>query len=234
MRRATGLAVLALAMAVEGRAESLEKLPAAGPGVVRLYLVRHGEAFSNLVRPPAGPPESLDQLTERGHAQARAAGAALAGEAVEAILTSPAHRARETAAEIAASFPSVVVTTDANLGPLKEGRAADGHHLTWDERMKEWKSGRDPKPDQGESLADLYARVAAAIKDIAETARGKGQHGVVIVAHSEVVEALLGSIKGRLPIHGTMTGVHNASITVVDAGPDGRLHVVAENRVPRH
>ena len=209
MRRATWLAVFAFAAAAEGGGDSLGKLPPLDPGAVRLYVVRHGEALSNLARPPAGSGADLDRLTDRGHAQSRAAGAALAGEAVEEIVTSPAHRARETTAEIAPSFPAIVVRVADTLGPL-----------------------RNPRPDQG--ARDLGARVSAVIKDIGETARAHGAHGVVIVTHGEVVEALLGAIKGPLALHGTMAGVRNASITVVDVDADGHLHVVAEDRVPWH
>lgn len=60
-----------------------------------LWLLRHAEAEDALGRPDAERP-----LTERGRAQARAAGAALAalGVPLDACLASPRVRAHETAA----------------------------------------------------------------------------------------------------------------------------------------
>jgi phosphohistidine phosphatase SixA len=61
---------------------------------VLLYLVRHAEAAS-------GEPDELRPLTPAGREAARAVGRQLAGEGLEAVLTSPLLRARETADAIA-------------------------------------------------------------------------------------------------------------------------------------
>jgi len=62
---------------------------------VRLYLVRHAEAAP-------GSPDELRPLTEAGRRAARELGNRLAGEGlVDAVVTSPLLRARETAAAIA-------------------------------------------------------------------------------------------------------------------------------------
>jgi phosphohistidine phosphatase len=60
----------------------------------QLWLLRHGEAEPHGVRPDAER-----RLTERGEAQSRVAGAALAaiGVSFDAVLTSPRVRARATA-----------------------------------------------------------------------------------------------------------------------------------------
>ena len=60
----------------------------------QLWLLRHGEA-----EPHAARPDDERELTDRGRAQARAAGAALAALKVEVHLafTSPKVRARDTA-----------------------------------------------------------------------------------------------------------------------------------------
>ena len=62
---------------------------------MRLYLVRHAEAAP-------GEPDDLRPLTVAGHEAARALGARLAAEGVlvDAVLTSPLLRARETGAEL--------------------------------------------------------------------------------------------------------------------------------------
>ncbi len=61
---------------------------------MRLFVVRHAEAAP-------GDPDELRPLTDAGRAAARALGDRLAGEAVDAVLSSPLLRARETAEAIA-------------------------------------------------------------------------------------------------------------------------------------
>jgi broad specificity phosphatase PhoE len=87
---------LALTLAL-GLAAPPERAPADAPGVLQVYLVRHGQAYSNL-RPPSQMTDAeLDRLTPLGKEQAAETGRALAARAPAAILTSPAGRARETA-----------------------------------------------------------------------------------------------------------------------------------------
>ncbi len=73
------------------------------------YFLRHGETESNARKLVAG---SLDTaLTDRGHAQARAAAALLAKEPITGVYSSPLRRARDTAVPIAAALnlPVVVI-----------------------------------------------------------------------------------------------------------------------------
>jgi phosphohistidine phosphatase SixA len=83
---------------------------------VRLYLVRHAEAA-------AGDPDELRTLTRAGRERARELGARLARERppLDAVLSSPLLRARETAAAIgrATGLPAEV---DERLAP---GASAD-------------------------------------------------------------------------------------------------------------
>ena len=77
---------------------------------MRLYLVRHAEAAP-------GVPDELRPLTRAGRAQARELATRLAGEGVDAVLTSPLLRARETGAPIA---------REAGLAPVIDERLAPG------------------------------------------------------------------------------------------------------------
>jgi phosphohistidine phosphatase len=61
---------------------------------VRLFLVRHAEAAP-------GEPDALRPLTDEGRATARALAQRLAHEPIDAVLSSPLLRARETASAIA-------------------------------------------------------------------------------------------------------------------------------------
>jgi phosphohistidine phosphatase len=84
---------------------------------VRVYVVRHAEAAP-------GDPDELRRLTPAGRAQARALGERLAREGVQldALLTSPLLRARETGAAVAKAL-GVVSQTDERLAP---GATPDG------------------------------------------------------------------------------------------------------------
>jgi phosphohistidine phosphatase len=87
---------------------SHDRAPATPPGPV-LWLLRHGQAAD-----PAGVEDAARPLTNKGEAQARAAGEALAALAprVEVVLASPrirAHRTAELAACAHGSAPAPVV-----------------------------------------------------------------------------------------------------------------------------
>jgi phosphohistidine phosphatase len=61
---------------------------------VRVFLVRHAEAAP-------GEPDAVRPLTPAGQASAEALGELLAAERLDAVVSSPLRRARETAAAIA-------------------------------------------------------------------------------------------------------------------------------------
>jgi phosphohistidine phosphatase len=93
---------------------------------VRVYLVRHAEAAP-------GRPDASRRLTPAGRETARRLGEEIAAEArVDAVLTSPLLRARETAAAIAeAAGVAAEATellapgaTDADLRAAVDGRGA--------------------------------------------------------------------------------------------------------------
>jgi phosphohistidine phosphatase len=85
--------------------------------MTRLYLVRHADA-------EPGEPDELRQLSPEGRAQARELGERLRDEGVEidAVLTSPLLRARQTAAEVGRAL-DVEAEPEERLAP---GATADG------------------------------------------------------------------------------------------------------------
>ena len=87
-----------------------------------IWLLRHGEAED-------GSPDAERRLTEKGEEQARAAGRALAalGVRLDACVTSPKVRARDTA-RLACEPLDVEVTEDRRLegGPFDPGEVTAG------------------------------------------------------------------------------------------------------------
>ena len=78
-----------------------------------VYLVRHGETDWNIEKRFQGQRDI--PLNERGRAQARASGQALAGVTFAAVFASPLHRARQTAQIIAGYTGGAPVVTDDRL-----------------------------------------------------------------------------------------------------------------------
>ena len=81
---------------------------------MRVYLVRHAKAES-------GEPDELRRLADNGRKQAKELGERFARDGIDAVLSSPLLRARETADAIAKAT-GTTVETDERLGP---GATAD-------------------------------------------------------------------------------------------------------------
>jgi phosphohistidine phosphatase SixA len=113
---------------------------------VRLFVVRHAEAAP-------GDPDELRPLTGAGRATARALGARFADVGVDAVLTSPLLRARETADAIGRA---------AGIDPLADERLAPGATV---ESVREAVNGKGAtvvavghQPDCGEIVLALTGR----------------------------------------------------------------------------
>jgi probable phosphoglycerate mutase len=198
-----GLALaLALAAAGAARAEPFRPLGAepATPPAVRVYLLRHAQAWKNVPaaqRPPGLDAAGLDALTERGRAQAEAAGRRLAGAGVTRVVCSPARRARQTAEAIAGVLGTGAVEVSERFAPLAHGPSPQAADFRW--RTGNWRAGRDPRPDGGESLGDGLARAAGFLEEIAAAAPGTT---LVVVTHGEIAAALLSRAEGISPLAG--------------------------------
>src|SRR4051812_13923013 len=106
---------------------SLPELAAPPPDAIRVILVRHGQAFSNLEPKPKLSASELDRLTPKGAEQVRATAQLLRALSPSLLIASPLHRALQTADEIRAILGLERVKIDAGLRPLETG---DGGPLT--------------------------------------------------------------------------------------------------------
>jgi probable phosphoglycerate mutase len=209
--------------------DALSTLPPLPSGALRVFLVRHGQALSNLEPVPSLPPEQLDHLTALGRQQAEAAGRALARLGVRAVFTSPASRARETAEGMSAALGLPPPAVEPRLRPMDLGRGPDGHGLAWKDRAKEWEAGRDPSPAGGESMERAGHRTGELVRAIARSRRGTA---VVMVTHGEVLAAYLGEVRGTPAPRRYPPGLANGSITVVDVSPAGAATIRLAGQVP--
>jgi broad specificity phosphatase PhoE len=220
---------LAATLALASLLDSPAALGPVPPGALRVYFVRHGQAYSNLDPLPDLPPEKLDRLTALGREQSRRAARALRGKGVALIVTSPRGRARETAEQMRSVLGRVKVRQEPRLRPLEMGVSGTGKELEFDERMAEWRAGRDPAPQGGESLEMLGRRVLEAVASLRSGYAGKS---VVFVGHSEVISNTIGvleadSLSGRFDER-----ILNGSITAFEAGGEPLPRLLFSNYVP--
>jgi broad specificity phosphatase PhoE len=116
--------LLSIALAAIPAAASdpgLAELPPLASGALRVHLVRHGQALSNLEPKPQLPPEQLDALTATGRKQAERVGRALAGRRIAEVVSSPAMRAQQTAATITRVLGLTQPLVEPRLRPQEKG-----------------------------------------------------------------------------------------------------------------
>jgi len=164
---------------------------------LRAYFLRHAESVSNAdAGVVALPPEKGDRLSELGQEQARRAASHLAdavgGGALDRILASPLHRARETADVVSEELGLPVETLD-SMTELRESEGY-GELSAEEQRLHRWsvwmaEHGHDPDYSYrgGESFNDLLGRVRetkAALEAMAERPGGKDGAGPHVLAVS--------------------------------------------------
>jgi broad specificity phosphatase PhoE len=142
------------------------------------WFLRHGETDYNARGLSQG---ALDiDLNETGRAQARTAGALLAGRGITAIFSSPMLRTRQTTGIVNQAL-GLPVTFAPDLREVVFG-GMEGKPLSpW---FAAWMDGT-ATPDGAESFADLKSRAAGAMQRIL-TAPGP----VLIVAHGGIFRAV--------------------------------------------
>jgi probable phosphoglycerate mutase len=176
-----------------------------------LWFVRHGESTwnaSGFVQGQADGPV----LTRKGRAEAANIAGRLGAAAVSAIYTSDLQRARETA-DIVGSAVRMVPQTDAALRERHFGRAQGRPHS----ELPSTASGIDvdrvvdaeARPADGESLSELYERVATFIDEL-ELRAPAGD--VLVVTHGGVIRVAQAYCSGVAAASMAWGPVPNASV----------------------
>lgn len=160
---------------------------------MELVLVRHALPVRIDATPDGEPADP--GLSDRGHEQAARLVAALAGDEVTALGTSPARRARETAVPLAQALglePEVVPgiaefdSADSSYVPVEELKAAGDPRWQLLARGDLFSAGVDP--------VAFRARVVAALEQVA--ARSPGGR-VVLFTHAGALNAAAGHVLAR-------------------------------------
>lgn len=185
--------------------------------MTNLYLIRHGEAHSNVEPWVIGGVKGCRGLTDRGFAQARALASRLAtGEIpIDIIYASTLLRAQQTAELVAEALDRPIIWDD----DLHELRPGESDGLTFEEARVAYPNLQHflsdlylPFSPGGESWAAFQLRVSATLARIIASHPGKR---IAVVAHGGVIEVsfmyMLGlgpQIRSRNAFH-----IRNTAIT---------------------
>ena len=192
------------------------------PPATKLVLARH--AVTAQTGPLlSGRAPGVD-LSDAGREQAEALGARLAGLPVAAVYASPIERTMQTAAAVAAHhglevrpLPGVI---EADYGEWTGGKLADlAKTDLWKTVQRAPSRARFP---EGESLAEMQARMVAALETVVADHPGEL---VVVVSHADPIKAAIAHYTGvHLDLFQRIV-VSPASVTVFELSQYGAAMV---------
>ncbi len=189
-----------------------------------LILARHGRTSANATGLLAGRSKGV-HLDEHGREQARALGARLSTLRLDALVTSPLERCRETAREINVAQPDrLKVAAERGLLECDYGSWTNRELKTL-AKEKLWTTVQaHPSaavfPD-GEGMAEMSARAVAAVRRW--DARMEADHGPdavwVAVSHGDVIKAVVADALGTHLDEFQRIVVDPASLSVIRYTP---------------
>lgn len=161
-----------------------------------LWLVRHGESTWNALGLAQGHCDR-PRLTSRGIRQAHDAASQLRGRPIGAVYASDLQRAVATAAPLAAAL-GLDFTRDPRLRERGLGVLEGTKSVTVPAALSGVAGSRvidpDTRPPDGESLRDLYWRVAGFADDLLPARQAPGE--IAVVAHGGTLRVLTAYLRG--------------------------------------
>ncbi len=148
-----------------------------------LILVRHGETIWNAERRLQGQTDI--PLSEVGRRQAHQLAARLAGEAVDAVISSDLQRAMDTAVIIAEPH-RLTVRADPRLRQSHRGQWEGLTYAEIEQRYPD--SFRGSAPPEGEAPESIHARVRSWLDDVQ---RDHVDQTVLAVSHGHILRILI-------------------------------------------
>ena len=186
-------------------------------------LLRHGRTAHTPERRFSGSSD-LD-LSDLGRADAAAAAQAMVGRGIEAIVSSPLKRCRQTAGAVAEVLDTGI-EVDRDLRELDfggwEGMTGTEALAANPLAFRRWRTALDVRPPGGESIVDVSTRVAAARARILERHAGKT---VLIVSHVTPIKLMLAAGLGVGDEVVYKVFLEAASLSTVTWGTDGSSSV---------
>jgi probable phosphoglycerate mutase len=186
---------------------------------MELILIRHAEP-ERIASGEGGPGPVDPALTERGHDQAARLAAWFAGDAIDAVISSPLRRAVDTAAPLAAALQLEPIV----VAGLVEYDAGADHYIP----VEELRATRDSRWDAmvagrweefgGENPHAFRARLVPEFDAIVETHPGCR---VAVVCHGGVINVYLAAVLG-LDAHLWFEPVYTSVSRVLASGAGHR------------
>ena len=202
-----------------------------------LVLVRHGESEWNRLNLFTGWRDP--DLTDKGVAEAKAAGQRLKAEGVkfDVAFTSVLKRAQRTLLIILAETGQTGLTTikdkalnERDYGELSGLNKDDARKKWGEEQVLVWRRSFDVPPPGGESLKDTATRVLPYFEANIRPDLSAGRN-VIVAAHGNSLRALIMHLEGLTPAEilkrELATGVPVVYTLKPDGGIAGRKDLVA-------
>jgi 2,3-bisphosphoglycerate-dependent phosphoglycerate mutase len=191
-----------------------------------LALLRHGQSLWNLENRFTG---WIDvPLTEKGRAEAKAAGEVLADLKFDVAYTSMLTRAQETL-ELAlsgrATRPPVIrdaALNERHYGDLQGLNKADTAQRYGEAQVKVWRRSYDVAPPNGESL-EMTAKRTLPFYDRAIGGDLRQGKNVLVVAHGNSIRSIVMKLDALSPEQVVALELETGVPWVYEIGPDGSV-----------
>jgi len=185
-----------------------------------LILVRHGESVANAQGLLLGRTDA--ELTKTGRAQAAAVPTLLERPVVE-VRSSPLRRAVDTADMLGLGLPVVVDERwiEVDYGEFECQPLGDIPADVW----RKWQQDRNFRPKDGETLAEVDVRIAAACEELfASDGSGarRADGDVVIVSHVTPIKAAVAWALGTPDLYWRLY-LRTASVTRISWNRDAPI-----------
>lgn len=184
-----------------------------------MWLLRHGETPLSVEKRFSGRGDPA--LNDRGMAQAKAAAHRLAEHDIDAVISSPLRRARQTAQAVAEALGVDVVVdegfVETDFGAW-EGLTFAEVRSRWPDEMTAWLASPDVAPSGGETFTATFERVRRARESVVASYAGRA---VVVVSHVTPIKVLLRDALEAPPQALYRMHLDPASLSVTDWWSDG-------------
>jgi len=163
------------------------------------YMIRHGEAESNLTESIRSAVDTTDALTEKGEQQLTAAAQDLKDKNIDLIVASPLMRTKQSAQQVckALGLTDEQLVFDERLIELQAGATLEGK--TWSDYQRQFSSEERAfidAPAEGENRMDVVRRTAEWLFQTDSKYHGKN---ILVVSHLSVLFGLEVAAKGLKP-----------------------------------
>ncbi len=161
----------------------------------RYFVMRHGEAETNVAGVACNDDSIPSALTEFGRAQSLRTGSLLKGEGVTRIVRSPLQRSKETAEAVAQSLglPSSAITTDDRLLEIHFGAFNGKPIAEYNETFSSTEEKMRSHPEGGESWPDVRRRTGELLYELEQTYKNET---VLMITHGAPMRMLIAAAEG--------------------------------------